>query len=124
MEHQTTLTRRKGHPPVMQAIDKATTTAHPDAELIALCERHRIDRDAVNADAGDMDDDDPVWLAYVSTRDFISDARPQTMVGVLAKARAAKASARMPDGSESVDGMAYEWAWEVVGDLLRLHGEA
>jgi hypothetical protein len=97
--------------------------ADPDADLIELCERHRIDRDAVNADEGDMDDDDPVWRAYVRTRDAISDARPQTMVGVLAKARAAKASARMPNGSESVDGMAHEWAWEVVGDLVRLHGE-
>ena len=93
---------------------------HPDAELIRLCAQHVVNMDAYNHDAGDLDAEDcPLWLAYASTRDAISNARPQTMDGFLAKARAAKAEARTPGGEENPENCpAARWAWDLVNDLL------
>ncbi len=93
---------------------------HPDAVLIRLCAQHVVNMDAYNHDAGDLDAEDcPLWLAYASTRDAISTARPQTMDGFLAKARAAKAEARTPGGEENPENCpAARWAWDLVNDLL------
>lgn len=96
-------------------------TPSPDAALIAACANHPRVTEAYNADAAD---EGPLWDAYVASRDAISDARPATLAGLLAKARAAKFEARMLDGHESPDGsMAAIWSWDIVNDLLRLCGE-
>ena len=97
--------------------------ASPDADLIALCEAHPALIEAVNADDGDCGDDDPVWAAYVASRDAISEAKPQTTAGMRAKALAAKAEARTPDGSELPESTrGGVWAWDILHDLLRLSG--
>ncbi len=50
-----------------------------------------------------------LWAAYEASRNFIGNAKPCALEGVLAKARAAKAEA----GS-----MGEVWAWDIVDDLL------
>jgi hypothetical protein len=105
----------------MEATDKAT----PDADLIALCAQHKIARDDVNAEPDDMEDDDPVWLAYDHTRDAITASRPLTMAGIVAKAKAARFEGRHLDGTVGTpSSTADHWAWDITSDLLRLHGEA
>ncbi len=98
--------------------------ADPDAALIALCTSHVRNLDAYNSHGGRLEpEDDPLWLAYSATRDAISEARPQTMRGMLAKAQAAKFEARIPEGGENPSGTPAEgWAWDLVQDLLRLEG--
>jgi len=96
----------------------------PDAELIRICEAHPAVMDAVS-DLGSGRDDCPYWKAYERSRDAIFDAKPVTMAGMLAKARAAKAEARTPSGVEDPDNSPAElWAWDLVNDLLRLEGMA
>lgn len=98
-----------------------------DAELIATCAEHAVNVAAYNRAGGAAEEsgDDPLWLAYERTRDAISAAEPRTLEGALAKALAAKAEARRSDGSEDpADGPAAAWAWDVLGDLLRLNGRA
>ena len=97
----------------------------PDAELIALCSRHPALIAAFNTSDGDGSDSDPAWAAYAASRDAIHDARPVTMAGMRAKALAAKAEARSPDGSEEYrSSAAGSWSWDLVNDLLRLTGGA
>lgn len=104
----------------------ARAEAGPDAQLVAVCTEHVATRDAYNNDPNALDrEDDPLQLAYDRTRDAISEARPQTLEGVLAKARVAKVEARNPDGSEEAEGsVAARWAWDTMNDLLRLYGRA
>ena len=66
-----------------------------------------------------MDAPDPLWDAYKRTRDAIYDAKPRTLEGMLAKARAAKAEAMLLNGGEDPAGSpAEQWAWQLVNDLL------
>ena len=100
------------------------STPNPDAELIALCARHPALIDAVNASPLDFDAC-PAWQAYEVSRDAIHDACPVTLAGMRAKALAAKAEARCPDGSEEYrSSPAGSWSWDLVNDLLRLTGGA
>ena len=62
----------------------------------------------------------PLWAAYEQTRDAIHEAEPQSIQGMLAKARAAKIEAGPRDDPD--DGVAIRWAWDLVNDLLRLYG--
>jgi hypothetical protein len=97
----------------------------PDAELIALCNRHPALLEAFNVCDEDSGPNNPAWVAYVASMDAISDAKPLTFEGVCAKALAAKAEAMMPDGSEHSDGsIAAHWAWDIANDMLRLTGGA
>lgn len=100
----------------------ATSIPPADAELIALCAEHILNIDAYNADKSDLEpEENPLWAAYERTRDAISDARPQSIYGLLAKARAAVAEAAMLDGSllwRSSTGA--DWAADLTLDLLRL----
>ena len=97
----------------------------PDAALIALCNRHPALIAAFNTGDGDGSDSDPLWIAYATSRDAIHDAQPQTLAGMRAKALAAKAEARSPDGSEEYrSSPAGSWSWDLVNDLLRLTGGA
>jgi hypothetical protein len=67
-------------------------------------------------------DDNPLWHAYERTREAIIDAEPQTVAGMVAKARAAKVEALQPDGQEvPADCVAATWAWDIVNDLIRLN---
>jgi hypothetical protein len=97
----------------------------PDADLIALCAAHPALIAAFNAGDGDGSDNDPTWVAYRGSCDAIHAARPQTLAGMRAKALAAKAEARTPEGSEAPDNCPAEtWSWDLVNDLLRLTGGA
>jgi hypothetical protein len=99
----------------------ALPPANPDAELIRICDGHAALIDAVNADPADMDDSSPLWRAYTQSRHAISEAQPQTLAGMMAKARAAKVEARTPNGEEMIHGTdAEEWAMDLVNDLLRI----
>lgn len=95
--------------------------AGPDTELIAICNRHPAVIAAFNACEQDSGPDNPEWVAYKASMDAISDAQPQTLAGLQAKALAAKAEAMNPDGSEHPDGsIAAHWAWDIANDMLRL----
>jgi hypothetical protein len=92
----------------------------PDADLIRLCAQHAANAAAFTASDAD---DGPLWNAYAASRDAIHDAKPQTLAGMVAKARAAKAEATTLDGEERPEhGPAETWAWDLVNDLVRLHG--
>jgi hypothetical protein len=93
-----------------------------DAELTMTCAEHVLSAATINAAGPDADlEDDRIWQVYDRTRDAISDAEPQTVAGLVAKARAAKAEALQPDGSENPEGtMAEKWAWDIVNDLIRI----
>lgn len=95
----------------------------PDAALIALCAEVTIQRDRFNTE-GTLDSDEcPIWAAYTAAADAISDAKPQTMAGLVAKARAAKLESLDARGEEEPAGtMAERWAWDLVDDLIRLSG--
>lgn len=105
---------------------RAVPVAHPDGAFIALCAEHAVNVAAFNRDGGSVEPEhDPLWAAYDRTRDAISAAKPHTIEGVMAKARAAKADAgRSGDGGYPEGCAAADWAWDIVGDLLRLHGRA
>ena len=70
-------------------------------------------------------EDDPLWLAYEHTRNAVCDAKPQTIAGMVAIARVAKVEGTRSDGTEEPEnGVSADLAWNLVNDLLRLHGEA
>ena len=96
-------------------------TASIDADLVRICAEHVVNMEAYNRDGGMLSagEPDPLWTAYAQTREAISAAKPRTLQGMLAKARAAKAEARQPDGTHDPEGSpAEEWAWDLVNDLL------
>ena len=95
----------------------AESSAHPDAELIRTCAEHVVNLQVFEASSSDLDD--PLWQACCRTHDFISAAKPKTLAGMLAKARAAKAVALNSDGSENPEGTpGLYWAWDLMNDLL------
>jgi len=101
-----------------------TPPGDPDAELIRTCAQHIVNLRAYNSRGGRLEaKDDPLWHIYKKTMDAITAAEPQTIEGMLAKARAAKAEAKVLDGGEMPEGcVAGTWAWDLVNDLLRLYG--
>jgi hypothetical protein len=108
------------------AIAPAAAATGPDAELIRLCAEHIVNRHAFNTDRSGLElEDDPLWNAYQRTSAAIDAAKPQTMDGILAKARAIAAeSDKLDDRGYPMDVTATEWAWDLVRDLQRLCGEA
>lgn len=99
---------------------------NPDAALIQACAEHIVNLNTYNRDGGYLEcEDDPLWAAYVRTRDAVACAEPQTLEGMTAKAHAAKAEAQCPGGVECPgNGPAARWAWHLVNDLLRMTGRA
>ena len=96
----------------------------PDAELIRLCAEHPAHIHAVNHGPED-EEGGPIWDAYEHSAETIHNAKPLTMAGLIAKAKAARAEALKQDGSESPENtLAANWAWDLVNDLLRLEGGA
>lgn len=107
------------------AANTPDTVSNPDAALIATCREHVTNVRAYNERGNMEDDEDPYWAAYNATRNAISKAKPITPDGMLAKAWAAKAEAALSGGGEDVSGgLAKDWAWDLVDDLLRLAGRA
>jgi hypothetical protein len=95
-----------------------------DTALIGICKQHIANFTAYNDPAIQEVDKEALGGRYDETRDAISESEPRTLVGIYAKARAAKAEARKPDGSEDqVSSMGEAWAWDIVNDLLRIAGE-
>jgi hypothetical protein len=106
--------------PVAAAAISAASSS--DARLLALCQHHVVNKRAFNECPLDADES-PFWPPYEASSEAISKARPMTLAGLAAKARAAKAEASRLDGRESPpDGHALEWAWDLVNDLVRLDG--
>ena len=95
----------------------------PDADIIRLCAEHIDNLRAYNDSDIDLPDGDPLQVAYERTLEALCDAEPQTMAGMVAKARAAKVEAIGQDGEEvEFYNMGHNWAMDLVNDLLRLHG--
>jgi hypothetical protein len=111
---------------IAREIEATSRPTHPDADLIRTCAEHIANRDAFNAYEGNLEPkDNLLWRAYCRTWDAIRDAKPQTIEGIIAKARAAKAEAQDPDGTEDPEyEAAADWSWHVVNDLLRVSGKA
>ena len=99
-----------------------TPLGGPDGWLIQLCEQHAINHQAYCRDNSDLEpEDDPSWLTYISTSNAIDAARPQTLAGVVAKARCALIEAKQPSGRYGWDGSTGgRWAGDLMGDLIRL----
>jgi hypothetical protein len=111
-------------PIAVTAIPQAATAPNPDAELIRVCQEHLTNLLTYNITPNKRDDSEncPLWAAYCRTADFIAAAEPQTMAGVLAKARIATHEA-MSDGDPSEFSFTcHAWAWDLLWDLLRLAG--
>ncbi len=114
------------------AAEAAATTPHiptppyPDAALIAACAEHIVNYDAYGA-SDEMDDEsqNPAWQEYHRTMLMIKASRAHTMEGILAKARVTKHIAQgAPGWPESAQNCgAGVWAFDLMNDLLRLHGE-
>jgi len=98
--------------------------SNPDAELIAACKQHSLNIRAYNrSPEDDTDPPGPLWSAYETTRDLISEAVPQTLAGVIAKAKAAAHEARGLHGEEAWGGsMGERWSQDIAKDLLRITG--
>ncbi|MBI0534648.1 hypothetical protein D9599_03575 [Roseomonas sp. KE2513] len=93
-----------------------------DAELIRLCAERAWRIEAAN-DAADVQEDGPTWRAYSESRDAIGRARPVTLAGMIAKARATQIEANSPDGSVTLSGTVAEgWARDMLDDLLTMVG--
>lgn len=120
------LDRRSWTAPLIPTLPYATApvvTESPDHDLIRRCADHLACMAAVRA-APEEEEDGPAWSAYESNRDAISAAQPQTLAGLIAKARAAKLEATFWDSFENIhDTMAEPWAWDLVNALLRLAGD-
>ncbi|MFC0409502.1 hypothetical protein [Roseomonas elaeocarpi] len=113
--------------PALVAVPAApVATAHPDAELLRLCAEHQVAQAAYERDGGRLEPEEcPLAIAYLGSVRAIGGAEAHTLAGMLAKARAAKREALMPDGSEQPHScVAADWAWDLLNDLLRLAGEA
>jgi hypothetical protein len=105
----------------MEATDRATPIAHPDAGLIELCERHIANLHAHNNDPdGTGDADDPLLLAYLGTLAEVHLAKPKTLAGMIAKARAAMAEIDADADEDASPG--FVWAREALGALVLLSG--
>lgn len=107
------------------AVLPAVTYAGPDADLLRACAQHERNlaayRTAESQGIADDDAYEPLWEAYSETRDAISAAKPQTLEGMLAKARIAKIEALCPNGEEMFENCpASDWAWHLLHDLMRM----
>ena len=101
----------------------AFTAEHPDADMIRTCQSlagalsaYEACEGADEADAGD---------AYERLATAIDEVRPQTLDGMVAKAKAAIEHASQTPGLDVTRGerssVAEGWAWDLMHDLLRLH---
>jgi len=98
----------------------ASEGSETDSSLIGLCGAFPALLAAFNDDPRD---DNPFWEPYIAACRAISAMQPNTMAGIVAKARAAVEDGHglCPDGDFPSDGM--KWAWDVVQALVRM-GEA
>ena len=123
MNRRTLLTGVAGAAALPLAGVTAQAASGVDADLTRVCAEHVVNINAHNRDGGllPMDEPDPLWTAYARTRDAISAAKPQTLAGMVAKARAAKAEAAplQAGDEENPEGTpAEQWVWQLVNDLL------
>ncbi len=101
----------------------ATASPGPDAALIALCSEHIVNFHAFNTSGAEPDGGGPLEAAYLRTYRLIGETEPQTLAGTVAFAKVIKLEATLPSGEER-PGDVTDWAYDLVCDLLRLHGAA
>ena len=105
----------------------AEATDNPDAELIRLCAAHgAIARACDESDPeSSLDiDDDPLFYAYGLSCDLIRKARPVTLAGIIAKAKAVVVEdPKIADPEYCSHGPAESWSFDLVNDLIRLFGD-
>ncbi|MEO3475766.1 hypothetical protein AAFN86_28200 [Roseomonas sp. CAU 1739] len=109
--------------PAVLAADPAVA-ATADAPLIALCDTMSDVLRDLSATPADLDDTSPEWRPYDRIADAMCAARPETMEGIMAMARATMAHARDGGGADDdePDGVVAVWAWAIVRHLLRVGG--
>ena len=90
---------------------------NPDAALIAACKLYPA---VVAAEGACEGDGNPADLAHTEVCAIIDSTPPQTMAGVLAKARAASCNKQTWAELRDWGGWEEDWAGEVAFDLLRL----
>ncbi|TCH97634.1 hypothetical protein EJV46_16070 [Roseococcus sp. SYP-B2431] len=85
---------------------------HPDAELIAKCDRYLAIRNEYNSgpEPTSQEEDDRQYFALRAAEEAFLNTAPRTLHGLRVKASAAQ--------SAGLD----EHAWQVVEDLLRMSG--
>ncbi len=99
----------------------ADAVPYPDADLIAACAQYPMVEAALGTEA---DENGPCHAAYDRVFTIIESTSARTMEGILAKARTAAFATKARDGEFHWEGSVGEyWAFGVVEDLLRLHGE-
>jgi hypothetical protein len=96
-----------------------------DADLIAIGEQHIAAYNAGRECKGNQAAHDVLFERYMQTVFALDNAKPQTIAGMVAKARSARHEAMTQDGtcdtahSQNATG----WAWDILNDLLRLFGD-
>ena len=122
--HNTSRRALLAAPIAVTAIPRAATAPNPDAELIRVCEEHLFNLITYNRTPNKSDDYEncPLWAAYCRTYDFICAAEPQTMQGILAKARIARLEGISDCDPDSFGFTCHAWAWDLLFDLLRVNG--
>jgi hypothetical protein len=116
-----TITNTPGALPASIAAALAPATVRPDAGLVIACQQHLRNIDACNADPEDAGPGNPISAEYERALDIISAAKPVTLEGLAAKARAALAEA---ESEAPPEGPGQELIWDVVNDLVRIAGGA
>ena len=80
----------------------AAPLAHPDGDLVALCDAYIKAVRAYNAEGGSVEyEEDPLWHAMDEVMQRIHALEATTMAEVVAMARVATFLAQQPDGSVS-----------------------
>ena len=98
------------------------TPAQQDATGIAACGAYRATLDTYLARPDADGDEGPTWDAYSKVRDIISDFRPRTLAGLVAKARACQEERVERNGTiGSIRGtVAEHWATDLVEILAAM----
>ncbi len=106
-------------PDLLRLLDagKLSANIHPDADLIAACAIYPDRLDAFN-NSDEWDGPDQAALDEVTA--IIENARPSTVAGMVAKAKAARAEAAGGGGWESSRNDADAWARHLVDCLIGL----
>ena len=111
---------------VAAGVLEVAEAVNPDAELIALCNRHRAAYRDFDLHGGHLEPEDcPRWRTYTEALDALIETRPTTAEGWLAKARSVQVE-RADAGCEQ--SLAERFAWSLIEDIesgrVRLAGRA
>jgi len=95
---------------------------HPDEDLFALSKAFLAAREAFNSADNDLDaEHDPLWHAFEASEDALRAAVPDTLEGLVEKARVLRLDATGSDGTlVFAPVLAPSWAAPILADLTHL----